>query len=70
MNDQAILDTSLAIMPKKIAICVNKSNGDESSNEELKKLREERDEMYNGNLEIIDKIINEYGKELKKLYNK
>lgn len=70
MNDYANLDTSIEIMAYKIANCVNKSNGDESSNEELKKLCEERDEMYNGNLEIIDKIINEYGKELKKLYNK
>ena len=69
MSDYANLDTAIEIMAYKISNCVKNANGNEESSEELKKLRLERDEMYNGNVDTINKIINEYGKDLKNLYN-
>ena len=63
MNAFSNLDTAIEIMAYKISNCVKNGNS-----EELEKLREERNKMYNGNTTIINKIIDEYGKELKKIY--
>ena len=62
MNEYSNLDTAIEIMAFKIAHC--------QDGEELEMLRKERDEMYNGNIEIINKIITVYGKQLKEIYNK
>ena len=69
MSDYANLDTAIEIMAYKISNCVKNAQENEESLEELRKLRLERDEMYNGNVDIINKIIDEYGKDLKNIYN-
>ena len=68
MNDYASLDTAIEIMAYKIADCVNKVEKDKKYEKELKKLRNEREEMYSGNVEMINKIIEVYGKELREIY--
>ena len=70
MNEYSNLDTAIEIMAYKMADCVKKVEKDESYKEELEKLRKERNEMYNGNIDMIHKIIDVYGKEIKELYNK
>lgn len=69
MSIYSDLDTAIEIMAYKIAECVKETEKDKTYEKELKKLRKEREEMYDGNMETINKIINEYGAELKKLYN-
>lgn len=69
MSIYSDLDTAIEIMAYKIAECVRKSEEDSKYEAELENLRKDRDEMYNGNMETINKIINEYGAELKKMYN-
>ena len=68
MNDYASLDTAIEIMAYKIADCVNKVEKDKKYEKELEKLRNEREEMYSGNVEMINKIIEVYGKELRYIY--
>ena len=68
MNDYASLDTAIEIMAYKIADCVNKVEKDKKYEKELEKLRNEREEMYSGNVEMINKIVEVYGKELRKIY--
>ena len=68
MNDYASLDTAIEIMAYKIADCVNKVEKDKKYEKELEKLRNEREEMYSGNVEMINKIIEVYGKELREIY--
>ena len=68
MNDYANLDTAIEIMAYKIADCVNKVEKDKKYEKELEKLRNEREEMYSGNVEMINKIIEVYGKELRDIY--
>ena len=68
MNDYASLDTAIEIMAYKIADCVNKVEKDKKYEKELEKLRNEREEMYSGNVEMINKIVEVYGKELREIY--
>ena len=68
MNDYASLDTAIEIMAYKIADCVNKVEKDKKYEKELEKLRNEREEMYRGNVEMINKIVEVYGKELREIY--
>ena len=68
MNEYSNLDTAIEIMAYKFSDCVKKAEKDKRFEIELKKLRKERNEMYNGNQEIINKIIKVYGKELKEIY--
>ena len=68
MNDYASLDTAIEIMANKIADCVKKVEEDKTYEKELEKLRHEREEMYSGNIEMINKIIEVYGKELREIY--
>ena len=69
MNEYSNLDTAIEIMSYKIANCKRMAESDESYKNELKLLRKERDEMYNGNAEIISKIINEYGRDIRHIFN-
>lgn len=68
MNDYASLDTAIEIMAYKIADCVKKVEENKEYEKELEKLRHEREEMYSGNIETINKIIEVYGKELREIY--
>lgn len=61
MNANTKLEIAVEIMAAKIALCYN-------SKENLKELLEEREEMYKGNAQVIDKIIKEYGPTIKKNY--
>lgn len=60
------LEVALEILSAKIA---NMSkNGYTVQDEEMKKLIKEREKMYSGDQEILEKIINKYGPEIKKNY--
>lgn len=67
MNKNTRLEIAVEIMAAKIARTSRK--GKNSKDEEMKKLIEEREEMYRENQEIINKIIDVYGKEIKEEYN-
>ncbi len=61
MNANTKLEIAVEIMAAKIA----KTSREEQSEEKLKKLLKEKTKMYQGDNEIIEKIINVYGKEVK-----
>ena len=65
MNDNIKLEVAIEIMASKIAK-TSKQGYDINSNE-MKLLLEEKEKMYNCDMDTIDKIINVYGKELKEL---
>lgn len=66
MSANTKLEIAVEIMAAKIAMYSNK--GYKPEDEQMKKLIEEREEMYKGNNVVIDKIIIEYGPEIKKNY--
>ena len=61
MNANTKLEIAVEIMAAKIA----KTSREEQSEEKLKKLLKEKTKMYQGDNEVIEKIINVYGKEVK-----
>ena len=63
MNNNIKLEVAIEIMASKIAQ-INRDGYDINSNE-MKQLLEEKKKLYDCDMEIIDKIINVYGKELK-----
>lgn len=63
MNDNIKLEVAIEIMAAKIADMTRK--GYAINSEEMKKLLKEKEEMYNCNMEVINKILNVYSKELK-----
>ena len=67
MNDNIKLEVAIEIMASKIAK-TSKKGYDINSNE-MKLLLEEKEKMYNCDMDTIDKIINVYGKELKECRN-
>lgn len=63
MSANTKLEIAVEIMAAKMAkTYIQKKN--------ISKLLEERNEMYKGNEAIINKIIEEYGPEIKKNYKK
>lgn len=66
MTKNTKLEVALEIIAAKIAKTSNKGYGVDS--EQMKKLLNERSEMYAGNELVIDKIITDYGPEIKKDY--
>ena len=62
-NDNVRLEVAIEIMASKIADMAQK--GYTVDSKEMKELLKEKKEMYKCNNEIIDKILNVYGKELK-----
>ena len=64
MNDNIKLEVAIEIMASKIDSMAKK--GYDNNSKEMKKLLEEKKEMYNCNMEVIDKIITIYGEELRK----
>ncbi len=64
MNDNTKLEIAVEIMAAKIARTSREETPDKE--ERLTKLIEERTKMYQFDEEIIDKIINIYGKEINK----
>lgn len=63
MNDNIKLEVAIEIMASKIAQ-MNRDGYDINS-DEMKQLLEEKKKLYECDMEIIDKIINIYGKQLK-----
>lgn len=63
MNDNVKLEVAIEIMASKIAEMTRK--GYDIDSKEMKELMNEKQEMYKCNMEIIDKILNIYGKELR-----
>ena len=61
MNANTKLEIAVEIMAAKIA----RTSREENSEDKLQKLLKEKTRMYQGDEEIIDKIINKYGKEVK-----
>lgn len=66
MSANTKLEVAVEILAAKIAKVSKNSHC--INNDELINLLKERDEMYKGNMIIIDKIINLYGPEIKKNY--
>ena len=64
MNDNTKLEVAIEIMASKIADTALK--GFDVNSEEIKQLLKEKEEMYKCNNEVLDKIINVYGEELRK----
>lgn len=63
MNDNTKLEVAIEIMASKIAKTAQEGYDVESK--EMRELLEEKEKMYKCDKEIIDKIINVYGKELR-----
>ena len=66
ININTKLEIAVEILAAKIA--KTSKEGCDAENEKIKNLIKEREEMYKGNLMIIDKIIQEYGPEIKNDY--
>lgn len=67
MNNFVKMDVAIELMAEKISRTTNqfiKTNNMQYQNE-LNNLNIERDKIYNGDIETIEKVINVYGKELK-----
>lgn len=57
------LEIAVEILATKISNTLEKGYNEDSS--EIKELIQERDEMYKGNLSIIEKIITKYAEDIK-----
>lgn len=66
MNPNIKLEVAVEILATKIAM--HSMKGYNVEDEEMQKMIKEREEMYKGNEIIIDKIIKEYGTEVKRRY--
>ena len=67
MSENTKIEVALEILANKIAKTSNQ--GYASNSEEMLKLLSERQKLYAGDREILDKIIDNYGPEIKKDYN-
>ena len=63
MNENTKLEIAVEIMAAKIAKVSRE--GISPEDKKMKELLDEKVKMYQGDKEIIDKIINVYGKEIK-----
>lgn len=61
MNDNVKLDIAIELMSTKIANAMQENN-----KEKINQLLKERDELYLGNWDIINKILKEYSEDVKK----
>ena len=61
MNENVKLDIAIEIMSTKIANTMNSG-----TKEEVEQLLEERKQMYLGNWNVINKILNVYSKDVKR----
>ena len=66
INLNTKLEVAVEILAAKIAKCSRE--GHKIEYVEMQQLLYEREEMYKGNKNIIEKIITEYGEEIKKDY--
>ncbi len=68
MSDNIKLEVAVEIMASKIAQMIRK--GYTIDDEVMQQLLEEKKQMYKCNMNVINKIINVYGKELKQKFSK
>lgn len=68
MSDNIKLEVAVEIMASKIAQMTRQ--GYTVNDKEMQQLLEERRKMYNCDMKIINKVIDVYGKELKKRCSK
>ncbi len=61
MNDNVKLDIAIEIMSSKVADVMEGKN-----KKEIDKILEEREQMYLGNWEVINKILTEYSEDVKR----
>lgn len=61
MNDNVKLDIAIEIMSSKVAEAMDKGN-----REEVDALLEEREQMYLGNWDVINKILEVYSNDVKR----
>lgn len=61
MNDNVKLDIAIEIMSTKIANAMNKG-----TRQEVEQLLEERKQLYLGNWDVINKILEVYSKDVKR----
>ncbi len=61
MNDNVKLDIAIEIMSSKVAEAMDKGN-----REEIDALLEEREQMYLGNWDVINKILEVYSEDVKR----
>lgn len=68
MNNFVKMDVAIEILADKISNTTKKfyKTNNETYKNEITNLFEERTKIYNGDLEIINKVINVYGNELKR----
>lgn len=66
INLNTKLEVAVEILAAKIAKCSRE--GYKIEDVEMQQLLYEREEMYKGNKNIIEKIITEYGEEIKRDY--
>ena len=68
MTKNTKLEVAIEVISAKIANL--SKEGYSVDDDQMKKLLEERTKMYSGDEETIDKIIREYGPEIKQKYDK
>ena len=61
MNDNVKLDVAIEIISTKIAMAMDKKDS-----QETERLLKEREELYLGNWDVINKVLNEYSKDVKR----
>jgi len=66
MSDNTKLEVAIEILSAKIAKI--SKEGYSANDENMKKLLQEREKMYAGDMQVIEKIIKEYGPEIKNDY--
>ena len=65
-SDNTKLEVALEILAAKIA--KTSKEGFSVKDKEMINLLEERQKLYSGDMKVIEKIINEYGPEIKNAY--
>ncbi len=67
MNNFVKMDVAIELLADKISKTTKQFNMSNNPiyQQELNNLMTERDKLYSGDINVMDKIINEYGKELK-----
>lgn len=68
MNINAHIKAEIAVEIMAAKIAQASQNGYDVNSNQMKELLKERDKMYDGDADIIEKIINIYGPEIKNNY--
>ena len=71
MNNFVKMDVAIEILADKMSKVTMQfyDTGSEAYYNEMNRLTDERDQLYSGDINVMDKIINVYGEELKNEWN-